>query len=551
MALPVRKQYAGAAASTTTTNALAPADTSVTLASTTGWPSAASTPFYVVLSPGTSAEEKCRATISGSTLTLTRAQDGTTAQSHSSGTTVYPVFTALEADEANEVASKLTTKGDLLTTNGSDLNRLAVGTNDHVLSADSAATNGMKWAQVVAGGIASNAVTTAKILDANVTTAKIADANVTTAKIADANVTTAKIADANVTPAKLSSDVVQGPRNVIINGAMQVHQRGTSTASITTAGYYTTDRFHVDISSAGTWTMSSQNDAPTGSGFRKSLRMLCTTIDGSLSAGDYLFVNTKLEGQNLQNFRKGTSSARQFVLSFWVRSTTTGTYVARLLDVDNTRHVSATYSISAANTWEQKTITFPADTTGAFDNDNASSLVVQFWLAAGTNFTSGTLATTWASVTAANNAVGQLNLAATLNNDWSITGVQLEAGPTATPFEFEDYGTTLDKCQRYFERVEGATIDSVFGTGVAYSSTAPILVFSWQVEKRADAALSFSGTWELVDGGNVRGFSSLTSSTNTRKIAQIGGTVSGMTTGQALVWRAGSDIPYIDVAAEL
>lgn len=145
MALPVRKQYAGGAASTTTTNALAPADTSVTLAATTGWPSAAVTPFYVVLSPGTSGEEKCRATISGSTLTLTRAQDGTTAQSHASGTTVYPVFTALEADEANEVASKMTTKGDLLTTNGTDLNRLGVGTNAHVLIADSAATNGIKW----------------------------------------------------------------------------------------------------------------------------------------------------------------------------------------------------------------------------------------------------------------------------------------------------------------------------------------------------------------------------------------------------------------------
>lgn len=147
MALPVRKQYAGAAASTTTTNALGVSDTSVTIAATTGWPSAAGVPFFVVISPGTSAEEKCSATISGSTLTLTRAQDNTTAQTHASGSTIYPVFTATEANEANLIASKMTTKGDLLTTNGTDINRLAVGgTANHVLLVDSAATNGIKWA---------------------------------------------------------------------------------------------------------------------------------------------------------------------------------------------------------------------------------------------------------------------------------------------------------------------------------------------------------------------------------------------------------------------
>jgi hypothetical protein len=147
MALPVRKQYAGAAASTTTTNALGLADTSVTIAATTGFPNAAGVPFFVVISPGSSAEEKCLATISGSTLTLVRAQDDTSAQTHASGSEIYPVFTATEADEANVVASKMTTKGDLLTTNGSDINRLAVGgTAGHVLQVDSAATNGIKWA---------------------------------------------------------------------------------------------------------------------------------------------------------------------------------------------------------------------------------------------------------------------------------------------------------------------------------------------------------------------------------------------------------------------
>ena len=144
MALPIRRQYKGAAASTTTTINLAPADVSVNIASNAGWP-AGVTPFYVVLSPGTSAEEKCLATISGTSLTLTRAQDDTSAQTHPSGSTIYPVFTADDADEANELASKMTTKGDLLTTDGSDINRLGVGTNTHVLVADSTATNGIKW----------------------------------------------------------------------------------------------------------------------------------------------------------------------------------------------------------------------------------------------------------------------------------------------------------------------------------------------------------------------------------------------------------------------
>ena len=146
MAAVTRRQYKGAAASTTTTNSLTSVDTSVTLTATTGWPSTAAVPFYVVIDPGNSSEEKCSVTISGSTLTLTRGADDTTAVAHSSGATIYPVFSADEADEANEVASKLTTKGDLLVTTGSVLNRLPVGTNTHVLTADSSAANGVAWA---------------------------------------------------------------------------------------------------------------------------------------------------------------------------------------------------------------------------------------------------------------------------------------------------------------------------------------------------------------------------------------------------------------------
>ena len=145
MAAFTRRQYAGAAAATTITAGINTVDTTCTLAATTGFPSAADIPFYVVIDPGTSAEEKCSATISGSTLTLTRGQDDTSASSHSSGATIYPVFTANDADEANELVAKLTTKGDLLVTTGSALNRLPVGANGTIFVADSTATNGVNW----------------------------------------------------------------------------------------------------------------------------------------------------------------------------------------------------------------------------------------------------------------------------------------------------------------------------------------------------------------------------------------------------------------------
>jgi hypothetical protein len=175
-------------------------------------------PFFIVVDPGTAKEEKMRVTgVSSLTITVVRGQDNTSAVSHNSGAVCYPVFTATEANEANEVASVMTTKGDIITTDGSNINRLGVGTNAHVLQADSSATNGVKWGTVTATGLASDSVTTAKIVNDAVTTAKILDANVTTAKIANDAVTADKIASgavgvselasASVTAAKVASEV--------------------------------------------------------------------------------------------------------------------------------------------------------------------------------------------------------------------------------------------------------------------------------------------------------------------------------------------------------
>jgi len=243
-------------------------------------------------------------------------------------------------------------------------------------------------------------------------------------------------------------------RNLIINGAMQVAQRSSSVASITTDGYFTADRWYFGASTMGTWTMSVENDAPTGSGFAKSTKVLCTTADASPAVGDNLILSQRLEGQNLQRIKKGTAAAEQLTVSFWVKSNRTGTYIVDFYDNDNTRQISKSYTISASGTWEYKTITIPADTTGAFDNDNALSLFVFFWLGAGTNFTSGTLnSSSWNSATNTNRAVGQVNLASATSNYWQVTGVQLEVGDTATPFEFKSFDVDSNECFRYYQEI--------------------------------------------------------------------------------------------------
>ena len=239
-------------------------------------------------------------------------------------------------------------------------------------------------------------------------------------------------------------------RNIIINGGMDLAQRSTSVSSITGTGYNTVDRWRIAAGTAGTWTQSQSTDVPTAQGFAKSLKMDCTTANASLSAGSVLVFQQLIEGQNIQYLKKGTSSAESTTLSFWVKSNKTGTYIVEIDDTDNTRAISKSYTISSADTWEKKTITFEGDTTGAFNNDNGASLELNFWLVAGTNFSSGTLQTTWTSKVDANRVVGQVNLADSTDNEWYITGVQLEAGSQASDFEFLPHDINLKRCLRYY-----------------------------------------------------------------------------------------------------
>jgi hypothetical protein len=229
-----------------------------------------------------------------------------------------------------------------------------------------------------------------------------------------------------------------------------------------TSAYRTADRWLTSFSSMGTWTQSRSTDVPSGQGFGYSLKMDCTTADASPAAGDYIIYNQRIEGQNLQHLLKGTSDAKKLTLTFWIKSNKTGTYICELYDNDNNRSISKSYTIDSASTWEKKTITFEGDTTGTLDNDNAASLYAQWWFGAGSNSTSGTLQTSWGTLTAANRAVGQVNLADSTSNELYITGCQLEVGSTASGFEFEPFEAIQRKCQRYYET--GAFM-GIYGAG--------------------------------------------------------------------------------------
>jgi len=244
-------------------------------------------------------------------------------------------------------------------------------------------------------------------------------------------------------------------RNIIINGGMDVAQRATSTSSITSTGYHTVDRFETNISSMGTWTQSQSTTVPTGQGFAKSLKMDCTTADASPAAGDQVVIEQKVEGQNLQYLNFGNSSAKSLTLSFWVRSNKTGTYCASLFNNDQSKWFSKQYTISSADTWEKKTLTYAGDTSNAFNNDNGTSLRCRFWLGAGSTYTSGTITSTWTTESGNEGSLasGQVNLADSTSNEWYVTGVQLEAGQVASDFEFLPVDVNFNRCKRYYQQV--------------------------------------------------------------------------------------------------
>ena len=241
-------------------------------------------------------------------------------------------------------------------------------------------------------------------------------------------------------------------RNLIINGAMQVAQRGTSFAD-PASGTYTLDRFLIQNSS-GTpaFTVTQDTDAPHG--FNNSLKVACTTADASPAAGSFSRIRYSVEAQDLQSLAKGTSSAKAQTLSFYVKTNKTGVYTVFIFDDDNTRMMSASYTVSDTN-WNRYTISIPADTTGAMADDNGAGYVIHWGLSLGSNRLSGSLASTWAAYSQANEHVGNVNFADNTSNVWAITGVQLEVGSVATDFEHLPYCDVMRKCMRYYYQTKG------------------------------------------------------------------------------------------------
>ena len=367
-----------------------------------------------------------------------------------------------------------------------------------------------------------------------------------------AKITTGTLADARIPANALNSNVSvpnqSAFKNIIINGDMSLAQRGTSASSLSTSGYRTVDRFYNAINSLGTWTQSQSTTVPAGQGFATSLKMDCTTADASPAAGDYIWLSHRVEGKNLQYLKKGTSSAESLTVSFWVNATKTGTNVVELYDKDNTRHIAQQYTINSSNTWEKKTITFAGDTTGVFTNDTNESLSLLFWLGAGTDYTSGGLDTAWVTVSgrAAHRANGQVNHADSTSNNFYLTGVQLEAGTTASDFEFLPVDVNLNRCQRYLFTLTSPSGQGRFGSGGFINTTSADTIVSLPVEMRTTYSMSYSSLshFRLTSHSAASALSSLALETsrvlNAADLRATASTAIGTAGNYALLYTNGS-----------
>jgi L-rhamnose mutarotase len=299
------------------------------------------------------------------------------------------------------------------------------------------------------------------------------------------------------------TDKIGENKNLIINGAMQLSQRGTSFAD-SANGSYTLDRFNIQNSS-GTpaFTVTQDSDAPHG--FNNSLKVACTTADTSPAAGSFSRIRHTIEAQNLSSLAKGTASAKAQTLSFYVKTNKTGVYTVFVYDDDNNRMFSASYTVSDTN-WNRYTIDVPADTSGAINDDNGAGYVIHWGLSLGSNRTSGSLASTWATYATANEHVGNVNFADNTSNVWAITGVQLEVGSVATDFEHRSFADNLLLCQRYYTSGD----DKVGTTSYPSSDGYARGWYSFKVNMRATPTMTFSdggtGGSKIADGISDKGF---------------------------------------------
>jgi hypothetical protein len=345
-------------------------------------------------------------------------------------------------------------------------------------------------------------------------------------------------------------------KNRIINGAMVVDQRnaGAAVTVNTNGAFYATDRFRLSgITSSGVFTGQQIADAPTG--FNNSLRVTVTTADASLGADDIYYCVQPIEGFNVADLGFGSAAAQTVTLSFWTKSTLSGTFGGSLSNSAVDRSYPFTYTISAANTWEYKTITIAGDTSGTWLTTNGVGMRVYFGLGVGSNFT-GT-ANQWNGAFDIS-AASAVNVMGTLSATWQITGVQLEIGTTATPFERRLYNQELANCQRYYYRVLANGVGYVFGQSFNAATTLARGVVNFPTTMRTEiTALEQSGTasnYQVAHGNlTLTSCSSVpTFSTGQKESCAVNFTVSsGLTAGNGSLIRAADSSAYLGFSAEL
>jgi len=344
-------------------------------------------------------------------------------------------------------------------------------------------------------------------------------------------------------------------RNMVINGAMNVSQRATSVTGLgaNADAYNTLDRFKLGVegTTAGRLTMAQVADGPNGIS-ANCLKLDCTTADTSIAATEFVGVSTYLEGQNVQRLGKGIAGAKQAAISFYVKASSSLTFAVELFDADNGRHIVKLFTATTA--WNRIEFYIPADEddgSSALNDDNATSLVINFWVHGGTNFTSGTLATAWANKTNANRAAGIDSIFSNTANNFFLTGVQLEVGPVATEFEQEDHGVTLLKCQRYFyKHVSGNANRLMPGSAVSYNGSFLMLGVQFPEQMRGTPSLvettgtNFLRYFHTNTSTNFNGFGSIQEASTHGANVFDSSNISGLTAGN-VGWVRAVDATYV------
>ena len=354
----------------------------------------------------------------------------------------------------------------------------------------------------------------------------------------------------------MTDAAIQSNRNLIINGAMTVDQRHDGSSFTVVNGNATTgviaDRFRVNETSGAAFTGQRVADAPVG--FEYSSKLTVTTADASLGATEFHRVIQPIEGKNISRLNWGTSNAKTLTLTFYVKSSVTGQYYVSVFNNAADRTLLKGYTISSANTWEKKTITIIGDQAGTWLTTNAVGIHLMWSLGTGSTYQSNTLDAYQAGFFMAKS--DQVNLAATNSSTWQLTGVQLEIGDLASPFEHEDIGTTFQKCQRYYLKLLSDTAYDSYGTGFFYAPAQFYASLWFPTRLRATPSLVHNGNFAVMNNGTHSAVDSLAYN----RVLHDGmcmQTYSDMSTNQGVQGQAGmlrnnNDADaYIEIIAEL